>query len=117
MKYIGVEQTTDSRHPETVIVRLHSRKHAAEWTVGGGGFAWPGSASADVPAGQQNWHHRLRVVYEMPAGWRFPTKRQIEAKRGPRPWEDRRGNPDIIAGIVWDEKKSILTLRREGTNI
>ena len=75
----GIEQTTDSRYPETTIVRFTNRKRALEWKAGGGGFAWEGGARGDIPVQQQNWHHRLRDLYEMPTGWRKPTIKEQRA--------------------------------------
>lgn len=97
---IGIEQTTDARSPETRVARLRSRAHAEEWARASGDYAWSGAADDAVHVCQQNWHRRLRDVYEMPAGWRMPTKREIEAQRGSRPWDDRRSSADIVASMV-----------------
>src|ERR1035437_7818948 len=75
----GIEQTTDSRYPETKIVRFTNRKRALEWATGGGGFAWEGGACGDIPVQQQNWHHRLRDLYDLPVGWRKPTIKEQRA--------------------------------------
>lgn len=61
---VGIEQTTDSRSPETVVTRLSSRRAALAWVAQGGNLAWPAAANKDLPGGQQNWHHRLRQAYE-----------------------------------------------------
>lgn len=72
----GVEETTDSRYPETKITKFTSRKAAITWVQKGGGFAWEGGARNDIPVQQQNWHHRLRDIYEIPKGERPPTAKE-----------------------------------------
>lgn len=86
--FIGIEQNTDSKCHRTVIRRFGaSRKAAAEWGKDvDQGFAFPGAARSDVSPGAQNWHHRLRNVYEMPPGYRLPQK---EAERR---WASYRGS-------------------------
>lgn len=100
--YIGVEQNTDSKCHQTVIVRLgSSRKRAEEW-VGNGdqGFAFPGAARGDIPGSQQNWHRRLRLAYAMPPGYRLPKK---EAERM---WEARQGS--VYQGRVDDHLADLI---------
>lgn len=72
----GIEKTTDLRYPETKVVKFTSRKQAIAWASKGGDFAWAGSARHDIPSQQQNWHHRLRDIYEIPTGERPPTLAQ-----------------------------------------
>ncbi len=101
---VGIEQTTDQRHPETRIMRLSSRRHAEKWLTDSGKFAWSGAADKTLPVGQQNFHRRLRSAYVMPSGWRMPSKKRVEEARGSRPWEDRRTHADIVASIAYREK-------------
>lgn len=65
---IGVEQTTDCRHPETKIVVFGSRRKAERWrdAIPSGAFAWPGAADKSLPASQRNFHRRFRYLYEPP---------------------------------------------------
>jgi hypothetical protein len=100
--YIGVEQNTDSKCEQTVIVRLgSSRKRAEDWLgTGNLGFAFPGAARSDIPGSQQNWHRRLRNAYAMPAGYHLPKK---EAERM---WEARRGS--VYQGRVEDHLASLI---------
>jgi hypothetical protein len=79
---VGIEQTTDGRSPETKIARLAGRERALAWVSAGGGY------------------HRLREAWEMPPGWRMPTRKAIAHVRGSRPWEDRRTDLDIVAALV-----------------
>jgi hypothetical protein len=97
---VCIEETTDSRHPETRITTAASVDAAKRWLAGGGGYAWDGAAREDLPPSQQNHHRRLRYAYRMPPGWRMPTKKRIESARGPRPWEDRRSDATVRASIV-----------------
>lgn len=82
----GIESTTDSRYPETKIVKFTSRRAALNWVAKGGEFAWAGGARKDIPLQQQNWHRRLRDVYEIPSGERPPTpserRKYVERSRG-----------------------------------
>ena len=109
---VGIEQTTDTRSPETKIVRLIGRERAIAWVSAGGGHAWPGAADARLPVQQQNHHHRLREAWEMPSGWRMPTRRAIAHVRGPRPWEDRRTDLDIVAALV--RRSGVRRIERDG---
>ena len=61
----GIEQTTDVRYPETKVVKFTSRKRALAWVAEDQGFAWSGAARNDIPVSQQNWHRRLRELYEV----------------------------------------------------
>ena len=61
----GIEETTDSRFPETKVVKFTSRTRAIAWAKTDQGFAWSGAARNDIPSVQQNWHRRLRAVYEV----------------------------------------------------
>jgi len=45
----GVEQTTDSRYPETKVVNFSSRKRALEWVKDSGGAARAGGARGMPP--------------------------------------------------------------------
>ena len=113
----GIEQTTDSRYPETKIVKFTSRKRALGWAAQGGGFAWEGGARGDIPAQQQNWHHRLRDLYEMPPGWRPPTQREqsayLDRYRGS---SQRKTRADAIAlGIHRDGDRIEKVLSPVGT--
>jgi hypothetical protein len=104
----GIEQTTDSRYPETVIRKFTSKKAALHWAKDSGGFAWAGGARSDIPVPQQNWHSRLRDVYEMPSGWRPPSiteqRKYVERYRG----SSRRVNmATAIANAVIDAGERI----------
>lgn len=74
--FVGIEETTDSRYPETVIKKFRSERAAVRWMTeeGANGYAWSGAATHDVPGYQQNWHHRLRCVYEIKARYQPPKK-------------------------------------------
>lgn len=109
---VGIEQTTDSRWPETKVVRLVGRKRTLAWVSAGGGYAWSGAADEQIPVQQQNWHHRLREAWEMPPGWRMPTRKAIAHVRGSRPWEDRRSDLDIVAALV--RRDGVRRVERDG---
>jgi hypothetical protein len=97
----GIEQTTDSRYPETKIVNFSSRKRALKWVKDRGGAAWAGAARSDIPAQQQNWHARLRTIHKMPSGWRPPArKEQQKFLEGHRHSSYRRTASDVIARAI-----------------
>lgn len=73
--FYGIEHNTDLRCLDTKVKKFRSKKSAMDWKSGGGGLAFPGAATNDIPVSQQNWHHRIRKVYEMPTGWRPPSKK------------------------------------------
>jgi hypothetical protein len=101
--YIGIEQNTDLKCEQTVIVRLGASRSRAEAWLGNGdqGFAFPGAARSDIPGSQQNWHHRLRNAYVMPPGYRLPKK---EAEQR---WESRRGS--VYQGHVEDHLADLIS--------
>lgn len=67
----GIEQSTDMQARSTVIKRFASVTAAKNWAKQSGGFT-----HAD-PEAAQNHHRTFRKVYQTPAGWRPPTKKQI----------------------------------------
>lgn len=100
--YIGVEQNTDLKCQQTTIVRLGAnRARAQKWVGEDQGYAFPGAARSDIPASQQNWHHRLRLAYAMPAGYRLPTKEAQQI------WESRRGS--VYQGRVDDHLANLIS--------
>ena len=75
MSFIGIEESTDMRYPDPTFKRLPTERAALKWLAGGlKGFAYPGAADPNLPMTQQNFHHRIRTAYEMPAGWRLSRK-------------------------------------------
>ena len=84
----GIEETTDMRYPETKVVKFTSRKRALTWVKQDQGFAWAGGARNDIPVQQQNWHRRLRDIYEVSE--RHPSKGYFEKKY--EDWYKRRGS-------------------------
>jgi hypothetical protein len=99
----GYEQTTDLRYPETKIRRFTSRKAAIDWLrAGRDKFAWPGAADSSLPPVSQNWHRRLRRVFEMPRGWRPPSQKQlgIETARNATPTYHRTPNDELARHIL-----------------
>jgi hypothetical protein len=98
----GVESTTDMRCPETVVKRFRSEPAARNWAEKGGGYAWPGAADNSLPGPSRNFHHRLRELYRMPAGWRPPSQRELRQ----RAHEDStpsypRNAADALAKAIW----------------
>ncbi len=77
---VGIEETTDSRYPQTKIAKFRSETAARKWLSRGGGYAWPAAADPTLPVGQQNFHHRLREAYVMPPHFRLSPK-EVEAER------------------------------------
>ena len=81
----GIEQTTDSRYPETVVRKFTSEPAARSWRDGApAGPAWPGAANPDLPITQQNFHERFRTLYCMPKGWRAPTQKVLNRQAAER---------------------------------
>lgn len=72
---IGIESNTDQRHPCSKIVKFASRSAAQRWLDGfKESMAFPGAATTEIPASQQNWHRRLRDAYVMPPRFRLDAK-------------------------------------------
>jgi hypothetical protein len=71
-QYIGVERCTDQTQRRTMITRLRSAREARTWLDRPKTLAFPALASAELLARDQNWHHRVRIVYLLPAGFRLP---------------------------------------------
>lgn len=76
--FYGIEENTDMKCPQTKVVRLRSLAAALAFISKPSEYAFPGAADGSLPGSQQNWHHRLRTAYEMPAGWRI-SKREVDA--------------------------------------
>ena len=78
---VGVEETTDMRHPQTKTVRLSSEAAARKWLSGGGGLAWQGAADESLRPSMQNWHRRFRTAYVLPPRFRL-SRREVERLTG-----------------------------------
>ena len=99
----GVEETTDIRHPETVIVKFRTELQARKWAENSGGFAWSGAATESLPRQSQNWHKRFRRIFLMPYGWRPPSKKKLDKER------DRfQSRESLIARYVWKYGKELI---------
>jgi hypothetical protein len=110
MGYIGIEQNTDLKHPETAIRRFRSEREARRWLDEyETRHAFPGAARNDIPPIQQNWHVRLRRVIVTPPGWRFPSKAE-QAKYVRDRWASsyRRREADCIADAAWRDRDGEL---------
>lgn len=109
----GIEQTTDNRFPETRITQFHSRRRAEAiaWASEPLGYAWPGSANHDLPGPQQNFHSRIRSIYETPAGWRKPSRSELAARSRARRGPVREN--DLIAEEIRQVGKRIVAETEE----
>jgi len=58
--YYGVEQSTDLRNPQTVIVKFKSRKMAFLWKNEANKS---GRSTYGDPESARNWHHTFRSVF------------------------------------------------------
>ena len=74
----GIEQTTDLRNRETKVEKFSSMAKAIKWGKRGGAFAWNGASRSDIDPQTQNWHRRLRSIYQMPYGWRPPSRTKLD---------------------------------------
>lgn len=56
--------------------KFRTEGRAVEWLMDpeGSGYAWAGGADGSLPVQQQNWHQRLRAVYEIKPGYTPPAK-------------------------------------------
>lgn len=104
-RFMGIEQNTVMKCPQTVIRAFTSERAAKQWLEEWDSpFAFPGAARNDIPGYQQNWHHRLRTVYRMPAGWRKPSKSQIDRYVQTHFHSSyRRRSEDAVAEAIWRE--------------
>lgn len=52
----------------------------------------------------QNWHHDFKSVYEMPTGWRRPTKKYIRDEVNRRSGSIYSPNENgVIAGVIFKD--------------
>ena len=65
--YYGIEQSTDSRCPQTRVKRLSNRATAERYAAMGTRLTY---ADPDVA---RNWHHTFYSAWAMPSGWRAPS--------------------------------------------
>lgn len=78
--YAMIEKSTDLNHPNTKVGFTRSLKRATTWRDEPGKS---GRFTYSDPGAAQNHHHTFRYVYEMPHGWRRPTKKAL-AERSSR---------------------------------
>lgn len=58
--YYGISQSTDLRHPKTVVKKFTSLRAAHAWAkIGNGDYTYKD------PDAAQNWHHTFKYVYEL----------------------------------------------------
>lgn len=89
-RYLGVEMSTDMRNPRVQLTWLRGEGNVSQF------LDFKPKLTHDDPAAARNWHHNVRHVVVLPAGWRVP-KREVQA------YMDRhRGSayrPDRNAGV------------------
>lgn len=91
----GIEQSTDSRAPRTKVIRSRSAQGMREWADGGGGFTYPD------PEGARNFHHSFRSLWEMPKGWRKPSRAALSKMAREKSSRDYpRNETDALADII-----------------
>lgn len=102
----GIESSTDSRSHHCIIKKFSSLKAAKKWANSeeNGKYEDAGAANNKLPMTSQNFHKVLRDYYEMPVGWRKPSKKQIEKMKGSRPWECRYTNNQLLAQVIYSER-------------
>ncbi|HEX6382226.1 MAG TPA: hypothetical protein VF180_13355 [Acidimicrobiia bacterium] len=114
--YYGIEQNTDTRAPQTTVVRLPSEQAAREWVQRNQGFAFPGSARGDLPGSQQNWHRRVRRVYVMPPGFRL-SRRELREALALRRCRSQRfvSEDDVKADLLAKYQDATMYVKRSAT--
>ena len=100
--FILVEQSTDQNRPETKIKIVYSESAAQKYVNESGKS---GRFSSPCPEIEQNFHHTFRTAYEMPAGWRRPSKKKLDEFVWGKSYSSRRKTAnDILAGIAFSQK-------------
>ena len=117
----GIESSTDSRSRHCIIKKFSSLKSAKKWANSEENGKYDGSkcrifiyikrlsedagaANNKLPMYSQNYHKLLRDYYEMPLGWRPPSKKQIEKMKGERPWECRYTNNQLLFQVIYSNR-------------
>lgn len=100
--YYGIEQSTDSRCPRTVVRRLGSGKRglvrAQEWAAKPSHLTYADAAAA------RNYHHTLYSAHEMPSGWRAPSKSDLARRARDSSTRDYpRSEADVLASAIQRE--------------
>jgi hypothetical protein len=100
--FVLIEQSTDRNRPETKIKIVYS-EIAAQKFVNETGKS--GRFSSPCPEIERNWHHTFRTAYEMPVGWRRPSKKRLDDLA----WEQgssshRLTANDILVNLAWSKK-------------
>lgn len=95
--YYGVEQSTDLRHPDTVVKKFKTKAEALRWKKEPGKN---GRTSYSNPEEARNWHHTFRKVYKFSGwiDWKHPTFRDKGTATYPRSDLDRMATYLWIAG-------------------
>lgn len=113
--YYGIEENTDRKHPQTKVVRLRTLAAVHAFLAKPSEHAFRGAATNDIPASQQNWHHRLRDAYEMPAGWRADKREIDEIVRRYRDSVYRKSEEAAKAMLIRQHGARVEARRAKGT--
>lgn len=111
--YYGIEQSTDSRCPRTVVRRLGSGKNglacAREWAAKKSHLTYADAAAA------RNYHHTLYSAHEMPAGWRAPSRTDLRKRAEHSSTRDYPRTPaDVLASVIQREGDEVAALAVAG---
>lgn len=97
-RYAVIEQSTDLRARGTKIRFTNSKTKALSYLKGSGRYTY------GDPNFAQNWHRTFVEVYELPDGWRKPSKKKLEeeAMRWSTSTYPRTVN-DVLAYVISSE--------------
>lgn len=108
-RYAIIEQSTDLRHPNSKIRFTQSKRTVKEiLSKRESRYTYPD------PKAARNWHHTFTYIYELPAGWRIPSKKSLqkEAYKCSTPTYPRTAD-DILANQIM----AIGTKIRDGKEV
>lgn len=94
-RYAIIRQSTDLRRLQTEIEFTTSRRRVQEALS-----EEPRYVEAD-PKRAKNWHHIIVEVYELPEGWRKPSRKWLTEEARARSTRDYpRAAEDVLASVI-----------------
>lgn len=102
MKYYGIKQSTDMRHPMTDVTYFGYGKKGKERAL-----TWKSEKKSHLTYGnpevEMNWHHTLYSIFEMPNHWKTPTKKKLsDSAQNVSTRDYPRNSSDVLASIIYE---------------
>lgn len=103
--YAILTYSTDQTRPNYKIEFTTSKKKVRE------ALNYKMQTTYEDPESARNWHNDLKSVYEMPSGWRKPTKKYIKDETSRRSGSIYSPNENgVIAGAIFKDGVKVTNI-------